>query len=389
MNRGTMRQNIRDSLGDPGPYGFWSDDELNRHIKQVCDQHAQEALSYERSRPANSVPGVMEYALPDDFGELKDVRYEDGVNIGFDSLDYVNRDAILEEVGEIDEVGDPYCFYKWQDCIGLYPVPNKSPIFETKFTGEHPQHYADVYALEAHFTNTMNLHLETEVGAEPVYRIYISNISLYLRREARPYPGRLLLQITEASRQYANISKPVEANVIKPFGEWYAFDFSDAPIEVANGSPVSFEMAIRTSDEYQNAEATPASYYGKGVQVAVNDTTNPVAYFQLHQLKDDIEIDYYSNVTPELTSDDDEIVIPQRYHRTLIKMVLARAWRKQNRDLRAAETYEKDADDEIAYARSQAAVKVLKPIRRVERFRRGGRGRYMTYENGRFKGRAW
>ena len=387
MNRGTMRQHIRDLLGDPGPYGFWKEDELNRHIKQVCDQHAQEALSYERTRPANSVPGVMEYALPDDFGELKDVRYNDSVNIGFESLDYVSRDEILNEVGAIDTVDDPYCFYRWQECIGLYPVPNKSPIFEVKFEDDHPEHYADVLADGNHFSNLMNLNLETDAGAEPIYRIYLTNISLHLRREARPYPGRLLLQLVEAERAYANISLPIEANVIKPYGDWYAFDFSQAPIEVPNGSPVSFAMTFRTSEDYQEAEEH--EYYGKGVQVAVNNLTDSVAYFQLHQLKDDIEIDYYSNVTPDLTDDDDEIVIPQRYHRTLIKMVLSRAWRKNNRNIRAAETYEKDADDEIAYARSQAAVKVLKSIRRVERFSRGSRGRYMTYEKGRFKGRAW
>lgn len=391
MNLGTFRLHIRDLLGDPGPYGFWNDDELDRAIKQESDRHAQEALSVEAQVSASSVPDVIDYQLPDDFGEIKDVRFIDNITTGPESLDYVRRTEILEELGEINTVGEPWVFYRWEDAIGLYPVPNKPPIFKRTFETDNPENYVRIYDPEAsgtrQFFNNIDLNLEDDED-DPFYRILISHISVYLRRDTIAMPGTIELYVREPDKGFYNISQPLPASAVAPLGDWFTFDFNHSPIEVLAGDPRTYQLLFITSDEYISEDR---SHFGEGVQVAVEDENDTdVAFFQLHQMKDDIEIDYYRNTTDDFVDDDSLIQLPSRYHRTLIKMVLGRVWKKQGRDLQTALVYDREVMKEISYARSQAQIKTLGSILRTERHRRRSRRPYMTHVGGsRFRGRAW
>ena len=209
-----------------------------------------------------------------------------------------------------------------------------------------------------------------------------------LRRDAIAIPGTIQLLVREPNTSYLKFSQPIPASMVEPIDDWYTFDFNHNPIEVLAGDSGTFDLTISASPEYTAADAIT---YGEGVQVGYEvEEGNNVAYFQIHQLRDDVEIDYYRNTTDALASDDSEIQIPQRYHRTLIKMVLGRLWKKQGRDLQTALVYDRETKKEISYARSQAAVKTLGPFLRTERNRRGSRRPYMTYAGGgRFRGRLW
>ena len=63
MNRGKIREAVRDILGDQ-TQGFWTDEELDRYIQLMCDRHAQEALSVPFTENTTSLPGVQEYVVP-------------------------------------------------------------------------------------------------------------------------------------------------------------------------------------------------------------------------------------------------------------------------------------------------------------------------------------
>ena len=71
MTLGEGKTLVRDLLGDPGPYGFWNDEEIVRAFDQESNRHAQEALSVEATVMSTSIPGVIDYQLPEDFGEIK------------------------------------------------------------------------------------------------------------------------------------------------------------------------------------------------------------------------------------------------------------------------------------------------------------------------------
>ena len=391
MTLGEGITHVRDMLGDPGPYGFWDDEELRRWFQLESDRHAQEALSVEATVMSTSIPGVIDYQLPEDFGEVKDVRFVENITTGPESLDYVRRSEILEQLGEIDTVGEPWVFYRWEDALGLYPVPNKPAVFQRTFTDENPELYTRVYDPEAsgtrQFSNNVDLNLVDDED-DPFHRVLISHIGVYLRREAIAMPGTVSLYIREPGKNYYNISQAVPASLIDPVGDWYTFDFSHSPMEVLAGDSETYQLLIITSDEYVDENR---AHFGEGVQIAYElEDGEKVAFFQIHQLKDDIEIDYYRNTTDALASDDSEIEIPLRYHRTLVKMVLGRAWKKQGRDLQTALVYDREVEKDISYARSQAAVKTLGPFLRTERRRRGSRRPYMTYAGGgRFRGRLW
>lgn len=400
MNRGKFRYHVRSLLGDPGPYGTWDDDELNEYTQLESDRHAQEALSVEAEGVITSIYGVIDYQLPYDFGELKDLRYLSDTQEDADSLDYVNRSAILDVYGETTSLGVPFCFYRWEDTVGLYPVPNKPPILKRSFPHQRPQFYQPIVETDTgstvYYNDTLNLRIEDDPD-DPFYRVFVSHVSVYLRRDARIIPGDLQMIFQEPLESakdtpFYRYSVPVPAANIAPVGDWYHFDFSINPIRIPAGEGREYVLSIAATPPYLEADWEE---YGDRVEIAINTVSdgegriqNP-AYFQLHQLRDDIELDYYRNTTDELTSDDDEIQLPQRYHRTLIEMVVARALRKNSYDLVGANMYTKKTDKEISYARTQAQVKTLGPIQRVERYRRGRGRRYMTVSGGRLIGRAW
>jgi len=180
----------------------------------------------------------------------------------------------------------------------------------------------------------------------------------------------------------------VPCNRIQPLGDWIHFDFSENPLEVLADTPQSYVINFDVSADYLRA-TDPT--FGNRIEIAHNVVSSAkIAYFQLHQVKNDVEIDYYRNITEELTNDDEFIEIPSRYNRTLIKMVCGRALKKSRLNLQAALVYDREAKEEIAYARSQAAVKTLGSILRVEKYRRRHRNPYMTYiGDGKFQGRVW
>ena len=400
MNRGEFRYHVRSLLGDPGPDGTWDDDELDSYLELESDRHAMEALSVESEGFITSIYGVLDYQLPFDFGELKDLRYVSSVAEGPEPLDYVNRSAILQEYGDISTIGDPYCFYRWEDAVGLYPVPSKPPLIKRSFPHQRPEFYTPIAnssdAGTNYYNDYLDLHIEDDED-NPFYRVFVSHISVYLRRDAEIVPGELQMIFqdpldSERDQRFHRLSEWVPSSSITPVGDWYHFDFSINPIRIPAGDSQRYVMSIAASPEYLEAQWED---YGDRVEIAVDRQADSEgnfeypSYFQLHQLRDDIELDYYRNTTDPLTRDDDEIQIPRRYHRTLIEMVCARALRKDGYDLVMAREYDKKTKDEISYARTQAQIKTLGPLKRVERYGRTGNRRYMTVSGGRLTGRAW
>ena len=87
--------------------------------------------------------------------------------------------------------------------------------------------------------------------------------------------------------------------------------------------------------------------------------TDDVMFIEMNRLREDIEVEYYSNVCDPLESDDDVPQTPKRYHRTHIYQVLEKSYLKGNYDTRAAAYWGSKAQSDILLAKGQAVIPTI------------------------------
>ena len=356
--RGIIRQRVRHNLGETTE-GTWLDADINYYIEESCDEHSQRAFSSKVIRFASSVKYVQDYEFSLDFGELCSIRYfdEDG---GDRELDYVTR-AVLRDMGyRGTEIGRACCFYREQDSFGLFPIPEKKITFEHAFEGDCTDFVSilDREGIPTFFNNKFSLEIiaDDEVvdrdGLDPAC-VYISQIGVYLRRKGRYYPGCIYISMQDIDG-YLHESEAVAADSINTRPEWTIFDFTHNPLEI-NPNNEEWSLRLYGNGDYQDAD--PQEYGGSGIEIGVDENTN--AYFQMHRLRNDIEVEYYRNKCDPLLHDDQKLEIPQRYHHTIVKMTTRRCYAKGNYNRAAAADWKAEADEDMKIARAQAIIPTL------------------------------
>lgn len=388
-------QRVGDELGEQGG-GYWQSEELTRWTEFALTRHAREALSVPAEVRTTTLPGVQEYQLPDDFGELIDARICTQYSETAEPLLYIDRQTLLTRQGPLVSVGDPECFYIFQDKMGLYPVPSRDPFYErfSEETTEYRVGVSNTYA-STFYESPHTLALANPSDGP---RVEISHVGLYLKREGLPYPGQIQLWLTPMTAEGDSVSAqtlksyPVEAVHVGVQPEWVLFDFTRAPLTLLE-EPVNWQFLLYADTTYR--AAMEAEFQGPGVQVGVDPSSGDAAWIQLHRMLNDLEIDYYRNTCPKVRNPDDTLDLPfyppARYHPTIVDMVLAKAMRKGQYNMAAANDYEARAHRDIMYARAQATLRTRGDIQRVSqrtRFRHR-QGFYVDYRGGKFTGRAF
>lgn len=392
ITRGEFRQHLRDVIGEPRE-GFWKNVTLNRYIQRACNEHAKKAWSVEATAITSSLPRVMEYKIDDKAGEVIAVRYATSASQAPDLLVYDTRDKILQRNSGIrNQVGPPIEYYFFKRRIGLYPPPNKKPVFERTFE-RNCLNYKNIYEVGSNtlFQRRLTLQIEPEEQGAPLSdldecRVYISGVGVYLRREALPYPGEIFMSFSLVNG-YDVASFGLPAREVRPFGEWHIFDFTRIPIEL-NNDVQTFEFSIFGDAEYQ--AAFPFDYQGAGVQVGVEgDEGEEEPYLQLHPLRNDIEYDFYKNVCNDLISDDQSIEIPDQNFQTALDLAASYALTQNQRNLQWAQKLEGKSLADMEFDKSQKQQKTL-GLRRQENRSGYNSGPYLYHMGGRkFSGRAW
>ena len=358
--RGIIRTQVRHNLGEMRE-GTWKDADLNYFIEEACTEHSSRAYSNKVKRFASSIKYVQDYAFSPDFGELSSIRYydEDG---GDRELDYVTR-AILRDWGyRGTELGRACAYYREQDSFGLFPIPEKKVLLACPVTDNC--HFTPILVDRSAspiemFRRDFSLQIVNDEvvendGLDPAC-VYIGQVGVYLRRKGRYYPGYLTLSIEDTESGYVHESEPIRAETINARPDWVVFDFTHNPIE-AHTENVEFIFRLFGDAMYQDAD--PEEYGGVGVEVGTDpDTEN--AYMELHRLRNDIEVEYYRNKVDPLLHDDQKLEIPPRYHHTIVKMTVSKAYAKGNYNLPASREWRLDADDEIKRAKAQAIIPTL------------------------------
>ena len=387
MTRGELRQIVRFKLGESRP-GSWSDEEINFYIQESCDRHAREGLSVEGLLVATSLPGVAEYEMADDYGEILSVRYQNEGEDGPKKIGRAIRDNALDWQaygGTQEKWVDRY--YLYDRSVGFYPLPSKPALFSHIFTGTC-QKFVDVVNRETElpFSNTFRFELAL-VDADDVEElypcnVYVSHIGLYLRRDALPYPGNLHLDVrkTEGVDIFTHESFPIRANAIAQRPDWYNFDFSQNPIEIVD-EVIGYTLTIRGDDRY--SEVSPSVRDGKGIQVGVAEQEDgtDVMYFQAHRLKNDIEVDYFRQSCNPIEHDDDPLEVPHVYYPHLENMTLEQCWSKRRIDMVTADRYGTKAAGQILEARTHAKQKTQDPVPMHENRYRRHNSDYSTYNS--------
>lgn len=389
ITRGEFRAHLRDVLGEQRE-GFWKNPSLNRYIQRAIDEHAKQAWSVQAEMRTTSLPGVSEYDFSSNFGEPIAVRFASSVSQEAEHLDYEERDVVLElQSGSQSQAGEPELYYRFQDTVGLWPAPNKPPIFQRTFQ-RRCERYVNIYNVGSSLLYRRNLtfkieprNMDTPLVELDICRVYCSHVSVFLRREALPYPGFIMMTFQPVNT-YEISSYPLSASKIKPFGEWNHFDFTRNPIEITT-EETTFEFALFGDPNYRSA--TPASREGEGVQIAVEgDYDEP--YIQLHQQRNDIEIDFFKNKCNVLESDDDVIEVPDRYFQTCLDLATSYATAQRRRDLAWSRELRAEAKEQMMKDKNQAQIKTH-GRRRPRNRKHIGTGPYMYYRNGKLVGRAW
>ncbi len=392
MNRLEIREAVRDILGEQHQ-GFWADDELNRYIQLACDRHAQEALSVPTTENTTSLPGVQEYILPPYFGEMRRVRWHTDTDEVW-TLKNAPKTDILNRQGRgafSTVSGDPEVYYYDAYRIGLYPVPNKKPVFSLEPPEDACENWQTLTAERDPDDDTV-----TELYTEDVYlkpegvcNVFCSHVSLWMRRNARPVDGAVRLRIHPLGKPDYEYwySGYININDIGVLPEWVHFDFTYSPVELTpdvEGYNITFIVD-------RNFYNTPRAAYGDdGPQFAVEvfDDGTRGMYFQMHEFRQDIELDFYKNEVAAIDTDYEDLEVPNPYHRTIISMVIGRALRKNGRDLQGALVWEAEAEKEIKAARAQAVLRTRGRMLRTE-----GASRYAgpnaTYADGTWRIRGW
>lgn len=396
MTLNEMLQSVRDDLGESGQH-YWKNAELERYAYLVFNRLARQALCVEAEGKSNSLPGVQEYVMPRDFGELKDARYVDAIHDQPVPLTLTDKQSIVTTFGTLQTIGTPYLFYIHQDKMGLYPIPHKPPIIDFGFTGacetfshiydrEASEPFTSIFEASVEYTQAANMN-----DALDPCSVQIGYISVHLRRKGLPYDGVLVMRLRAlADDGYTIYSSPKLATSIGVRPEWHHFDFMLNPIEL-DETATQWELTIFPDEDY--LAENPAEHGGSGIEIGVDSEITP--YIQMHRHRKDIEIDYYRNACPRVVDKDEELDLPfyppLRYHDLATDMITERALRKGQYDLPAANDYKQRNDKEIRYARAQAKVKTKGDIIRVPRHvrMRQNVGPYIDVINGRIVGRAW
>lgn len=357
--RGEIRTQVRRNLGEMR-HGTWADEDLDYFIDEACTEHSSRAYSNKVVRYASSIKYVQDYAFAPDFGELCSIRYfdEDG---GDRELDYVTR-AVLRNWGyRGTELGRACAYYREQHSFGLFPIPEKPVLLECPVSDNC--HFTPVLdrsgdTLEP-FRNDFSIQLVNDEvvendGLDPAC-IYIGQVAVYLRRKGRYYPGTLTLSLEDTESGYVHESGPVYAESINARPDWVVFDFTHNPLE-AYGSELQFIFRILADSLYQDAD--PAEYGGGGVEVGT-DPENEIAFIQLHRLRNDIETEYYRNKCDPLLHDDQPLELQPKFHHTIVKMVVSKAYAKGNYNVPSADRWRADAESDILRQKAQAIIPTL------------------------------
>ena len=393
--RGQILDSVQNYLGEKAITGggTWSRDILAAYLQEACNEHAQKCWSVRIIEYINSFYGVQEYVLPSYTGQILTVRYHDNTE-GFESRDltYDPKRYILDYSFGDSNLDDPEWYYTFQDTqakgIGLYPIPDKPPVFKRKFEADVCQGWTPILdrsgAAPIVYGNNESLVLDEAddagdtvvngTGLDPC-RMYISHVRLFLRREGHPPPGNFNLQVTSLEEdiyntQYVSVDIPAASITVRP--EWVLFDFSENPIEITDSSD-SYSFTIRADAEYTYPvdgdtdifdSAVWDRYNGRGILIGTetDESTDPaqtLAFFEMHRFRNDIEIEHYSNVVEIMTHDDDIPEVPGAYHHTLIKMVLEKAYMMGGHDLVLAREWGDKAAQEMLIAKGQAVIPTL------------------------------
>ena len=387
--RGGIRQGVRTYLGEPTP-GTWQDSEIDYFTQEAGNEHAKRAYSVKTIIYTSSIRNVRDYAFPPSFGDLLSVRYRDE-SIGDEwGLDYVVKDVLRDWSYTGTESGDPYYYYREQDSFGLFPVPNKPLVIECTYENECPG-FTNIYDRETStgFSQDFSLQVAPEMS-EPIEMevrdtdldprcVWVSMVSLYLRRSGSYFPGKLWLSLTNltGADEFVHTSGELTADSINSRPEWVHFDFTQNPIMI-DPTETTYRMQLHVDSEYTAVE--PRNYGGSGILLGtqeVEDSTQ--AFFQMHRLRHDLEVEYYKNVCDLMHADDDVFDIPDRYTETIVKMVLEKCYLKGGYDPQLAAFWHAKAETEIQEAKAQAVIPTLG--RRRELRRSTPRLANMTYNN--------
>lgn len=367
--RGEIRQGVRYHLGERTP-GTWQDDEINYFIQESGNQHAKRAYSVKTIIYTSTIQNVRDYAFPPNFGDLLSVRYRDESISDEWGLVYVDKDVLRDWSYAGTENGDPYYYYREQDAFGLFPVPNKPLVIDNKFENDCPG-FTEIFDREAARGFSQDLTLEIVADATEPTEMEVRDtdldprcvwggiVSLYLRRSGTYFPGKIWLSFTNltSEHQFVHVSGELSADSINSRPEWVHFDFTQNPIEI-NPTEQTYRMQLHVDNDYQDAE--PRNYGGSGILVGTQEVEGTQqAFFQMHRLRHDLEVEYYRNTCDVMTHDDDVFNIPDRYTETIVHMTLEKCYLKDGYDPRLAAYWQTKAEAEIKEAKAQAVIPTL------------------------------
>lgn len=357
MDRGEIREAVRDDIGEPRE-GFWKDAEINRWIQRASNRHAREALSVERTRLSSSVQGVQEYGFPPNFGQLIGARFKLEGSDRKRRLVYIPKSRIAEWGFQDTFPGTPRFYYVYDKGIGLFPVPNTPPLLEHTFSSDECANFVqrlDTGPPNSVYQTAITLRLRPPTGDEDTLcTAYVSYLSLYLRRYGFPYQGELQLAFFRGGNHtFRYDSSVIYAENVSSVPGWYHFDFSNNPIEV-NSTEQTYGLVLYADSDYlSHLSGAPGEV---GIQVGA-EPNDDVAYFQLHEFRNDIETDFWANTCRKMTLDTDVPEVREDYHDTLIHMTDSYAMKKGGRFLRLAQEHEAIAQGEINQARTHQLQK--------------------------------
>ena len=287
MTLNEMLQSVRDDLGETGQQ-YWKDAELERWAYLVLNRLARQGLCVEAEVKTNSLPGVQEYNMPYDIGELKDVRYVDDRHSQPVPLTLTDKQSIVTTFGTLNTIGTPYLCYKFQDKIGLYPIPHKPPILDCSFEGTC-ERFAGIYDYEDDepFDSQFEISIEPREEAQAEMKLEldpcmaeVGHISLHLRRRGLPFDGaiRLAMSPISDSTPYTIYSAWKPARVVQVRPQWHHFDFMLSPLEL-DETVRHWDLRILADEGYLDESREERT--GEGIQVGVN--TDNIPYIQFHK----------------------------------------------------------------------------------------------------------
>ena len=130
--------------------------------------------------------------------------------------------------------------------IGLFPIPEKRPVFSRTFTGTCPD-WKPVLDRSVDpnvpFAGRFQIDLEpdetaadgtTDADLDPC-QVFVSQVSIHLRRRGHLLPSNIYLVLTPVTEGLVGVhtSAAIPALDIDARPEWYYFDFSNNPFEIS------------------------------------------------------------------------------------------------------------------------------------------------------------